>query len=387
MSATLVIFRQFLLLGCTSFGGPSAHIGYFRQCFVRQHKWLSEQQFAHTLALCQLLPGPGSSQLGFAIGYQRAGLSGALAAFIGFTLPSFVLMFALGLSGSSLLSTAQWAPLLHLLKLVAVVVVADAVIGMYAHFCNTRGRRALTVCFALLFLLSDLQLSLLLLAAIAGAIWFVPPVATDSLVQSAADTEPRPRWRWLLGFIVLALAAVILSTLSAPEALTLGAGFAEVGSWVFGGGHVVLPMLQDQFPQLDNSSFLAGYAAAQALPGPLFSLAAFVGTQVFSNPFIGALVATLAIFAPGFCLLLAFIDSWQVLLRRQRVAAAIAAVNCAVVALLAAALWHPIISSSVYSLADLGLVALGLTLLRYFKCSPSLLLLTFFALGLIRVLW
>lgn len=357
MTRYLQIFLEFLRLGSTSFGGPAAHIGYFQRRFVTELGWETDDRFTNTLALCQFLPGPSSSQLGFAIGYRRGGLGGACAAFFGFTLPSALLMLAAGLGAHWLLAPGFWAKAIAMLQLTAVVVVADAVLTMAGRYCHTGRWRWLAGLWFVGFLLVPAQLPLLLLAALLGALWGQGASAANTTAASTGI-----RWGWLALTLAIALAAALLSNGAGP--LAASAGFAQAGLWVFGGGHVVLPMLQQAFPQVDSSQFLAGYGLAQALPGPLFSFAAFLGTQVFAQPVLGALLALLAIFAPGFCLLLALLDHWQALSQRPRLAGAVAAINAAVVALLAAALWHPVITHSVFNLVDAALVALGLWLLR-----------------------
>ena len=358
MVTLMRIFLEFLRLGCTSFGGPAAHIGFFQRRFVHELRWVPEEDFASTLALCQFLPGPSSSQLGFAIGYKRAGLGGALAAFSGFTLPSALLMLMAGLGATWLHSPGPWSAVLYMLQLTAVVVVADAVINMYQRYCQGPALRWLCSIGFIAFLVLPAQLPLLVVAALLGALFVSPSSPTRSVAAA------RPKLGWLTAAGVIAVWAAWQS-----QAATLGvghaiAGFAQAGMWVFGGGHVVLPILQHQFPALDSNQFLAGYGLAQALPGPLFSFAAYLGTQVFDNPVLGACIALIAIFAPGFCLLLGVLDHWQTLVQKPRLGGAIAAVNAAVVALLAAALWHPLISHCIVVPFQLLLAVVGLWLLR-----------------------
>lgn len=342
-------------MGCTSFGGPAAHIGFFQRRFVQELNWLHPDDFANTLALCQFLPGPSSSQLGFAIGYKQAGLAGAAAAFVGFTLPSALLMLLAGLGASWLLTPGPWAAVISMLQLTAVVVVADAVIALFSRYCRTAPLRWLTGLWFVAFLLLPTQLPLLLVAAVLGYL--------GTGKQALAAPSTGPRIGWLLIAAACALAGLWLSQ-HGEGASQITAGFVHTGLWVFGGGHVVLPLLQHQFPGLDSGQFLAGYGLAQALPGPLFSFAAYLGTQLYDQPILGALLALMAIFLPGFCLLLGLLNHWQSLSQKPRLQGAIAAVNAAVVALLAAALWQPLISHSLHTWGQLVLAVAGLALLR-----------------------
>lgn len=349
------IFLRFLWLGCLGFGGPAAHIGLFRQTFVERLGWLNQEQFGHQLALCQFLPGPASSQLGFAIGYQRAGLAGALAAFIGFTLPSLVLMVALALVGSQLLAQAWFPLLLAGLKLLALVVVMDAVLAMGRQFCQHWHHQAMMVATAAaLWLLPDIttQFVALTLCALLGAV-------RGGCDDASHHPAVQPGWRWLILFSLLLILPPMFG-------LHLFADFYLAGTLVFGGGHVVLPLLQQTVGgALGESQFLAGYALAQLVPGPMFTLASYLGAlSLPQQPIAGALIATFAIFTPGFLLLLALSPVWQGLLRRPRWQRAAAALNAAVVGLLLAALYQPVFTSAVHGPRELALAAIGLFVLR-----------------------
>ncbi|HPQ95612.1 MAG: chromate efflux transporter [Thiothrix sp.] len=355
------VFRRFLWLGCLSFGGPAAHIGYFRQTFVQQLQWLDERSYANLVALSQFLPGPGSSQVGFALGLRRAGLAGGLAAFAGFTLPSFVLMLILASVGASALNTGMTGVIAGL-KLLAVVVVADAVVSMYRSFCRdglTLGIMLLTA--MTLWLLPGLwtQLGVLLAAALAGM--SVRGRAPDA-VRTAAVPMPVRDWRWPLGLFLLLFA---LTLVPGPDWSRLFAAFFQAGSLVFGGGHVVLPLLEQLLgDQLSTDRFLTGYAAAQAVPGPMFTLATFLGAELApDHAFVGALVATLGIFLPGFLLVLALQGRWERLAARPQVAGAVAGINAAVVGLLLAALYVPVFRSAVTEPLHMALVLGGYVLL------------------------
>ncbi|MFC4763395.1 chromate efflux transporter [Dyella koreensis] len=355
------VFLIFLRLGLTSFGGPIAHLGYFRRTFVEQRRWLDDTRYAQLLALCQFLPGPASSQLGFTLGLQRAGWLGGLAAFIGFTLPSALLMFAF----------AAWAPylqgrigeaVLHGLKLVAVVVVAQGVLGMWRTLAPDAPRRVMAIATAALLLWQPqawLQWLAVAAAALAGQ-WLCRGVSTVR-AGDVGVTYGRRTGAWLLlAYALVLVMAMLVGTGWSPLARTVAA-LARAGALVFGGGHVVLPLLKQSLvtPGLvDESSFLAGYGAAQALPGPMFSLAAFLGAHVSGA--LGAVAGLVAIFLPGLLLVAGVLPWWQTLAAREGAVRTIAGINAAVVGLLAAAFWDPVWRGAVHAPLDIAIVALGL---------------------------
>lgn len=362
------VFIQFLWLGCISFGGPAAHIGYFQRTFVQRLGWLTQAEFARLLALCQLLPGPASSQLGFAIGRHRAGLGGALSAFLGFTLPSFLLLLVAAIGIGQLGSNLWLDAALHGLKLLAFIVVADAVLTMSRQFCATGVTQGImVVTAAALWWQPGLMTQLLMLAGAAlicarsqrGA---GSRPATAELPAAAAS---QPHWPTLLLFGILFIG---LPLLGSPLG-QLVADFYRAGSLVFGGGHVVLPLLQESVGHtLNEQQFLTGYSLAQLVPGPMFTLATYLGAQLQPEmPMIGALLATLALFAPGFLLLWAVGPCWQQWLARPRLAGAVTGINAAVVGLLLAALYQPVWQSAVLAPTDLALAAIGFYLLRVVK--------------------
>ncbi|MCP8687411.1 chromate efflux transporter [Marinobacterium sedimentorum] len=363
------IFVQFLLLGCVSFGGPAAHIGYFRNHFVERLGWVDGRDFAELLALCQFLPGPASSQLGFAIGYRRDGILGGACAFLGFTLPSVLLMLSLAAGGGWLLEQAWFDSVLHTLKLLALVVVADALWGMARSFCSGRLTLVIGLFGAIAALLAPgiaAQLAVLVLAAMIGAIMLgrVGKSVQAGASVPALESESPGRQRWAL---VLFGCLLALSWLAAESGLAgVAADFYQVGALVFGGGHVVLPLLQAQLgADLAPSQFLLGYAAAQAVPGPMFTLATFLGYELVSQaPVLGALLATLVVFLPGFLVLVAVLPDWQRWVARPALAGAVAGVNAVVVGLLLAALYQPVFVSAVTGGRDLALALVGLYLLR-----------------------
>lgn len=362
------VFIQFLWLGCISFGGPAAHIGYFQRTFVQRLGWLTQAEFARLLALCQLLPGPASSQLGFAIGRHRAGLGGALSAFVGFTLPSFLLLLAAAIGIGQLGSNLWLDAALHGLKLLALIVVADAVLTMSRQFCATGVTQGIMVVTAAALWWQPGPLTQLLMLAGAALICARSQRGADSGPASAelpAVASSQPHWPTLLLFGVLFIG---LPLLGSPLG-QLVADFYRAGSLVFGGGHVVLPLLQESVGHtLNEQQFLTGYSLAQLVPGPMFTLATYLGAQLQPEmPMIGALLATLALFAPGFLLLWAVGPCWQQWLARPRLAGAVTGINAAVVGLLLAALYQPVWQSAVLAPTDLALAAIGFYLLRVLK--------------------
>jgi chromate transporter len=377
------IFLRFISLGLVSFGGPAAHIGYFRQTFVHELGWLDENRYASLVALSQFLPGPGSSQVGFAIGYHRGGLAGAVAAFLGFTLPSFLLMYFLAVTSAQWFDNELFRGAVHGLKLMAVVIVADAVVGMYRQFCQRRAAKVLMLLGAVGLLVWPsmlLQLCLLLASALLGVRFFRPPQLADH------PSPLRLNLYWLFGFVVLLLLSLFGSGFGGLA--QLGADFYRVGSLVFGGGHVVLPLLQASVgDSLSPERFLTGYALAQAVPGPMFTLATFLGAELWlENPPLGAAVATLAIFLPGFLLMLVVLHSWQAICERPRIASALAGINACVVGLLLAALFQPVFVSAVTSPIDMALVLLGFGAIKLLRLPVLWLVLGYVGVGMVATL-
>ena len=365
------VFLIFLRLGLTSFGGPVAHLGFFRQEFVDRRQWLTDQGYADLVALCQFLPGPASSQVGLAIGLSRGGYTGALAAWAGFTLPSVIALIAFAMS---LTAFGQVLPegLLTGLKLAAVAVVAQAVWQMAQKLCPDSARRTLMVLAAALMLLFPsvwIQLAIIAGAAFAGRV-LLPAVsgeATDNLpVHTRRSTAVGAGAVFLLLLFGLPLVA------SSSYGLALIDTFYRAGSLVFGGGHVVLPLLQAEVVPagwVDNSTFMAGYGAAQAVPGPLFTFAAFLGASMEQGigGIYGGLLATFAIFLPSFLLVIATLPFWQLLRVKPDIRAALNGVNAAVVGLLLAALYDPVWTSAVHGPSDVVLVLLSFTALQVWR--------------------
>jgi chromate transporter len=366
--------RVALRLGLTSFGGPIAHLGYFERAYVRERRWLSAAQYAALVALCQILPGPTSSQVGFLIGLHRAGWRGALLAWVGFTLPSALLLYA-----SARLATHVQGPLaaamVHGLKLVAVAVVAQAVWSMARRLCTDASTGLIAACAAALLLASSdsgAQLAALAAGFTAGLLWCrpagVPPLPTESTVQ------PRAAWLALATFTVLLLGLPLLAWRHPHSDVALAQVFYHAGALVFGGGHVVLPLLRAALVPtgwLSDDAFLAGYGLAQAVPGPLFTVAAYLGASAVPGaPTSGALIALIAIFLPGLLLAVAGSSLWTALAQHSRLRAGITGVNAAVVGILAAALYNPVWTSAVRDPADIAVAAGALLLLATQRVSP-----------------
>ncbi|WP_272164933.1 chromate efflux transporter [Vibrio diabolicus] len=372
------IFKTFFWLGWFSFGGPAAHIGYFRQTFVEKLKWLDDSEYAQIVALSQFLPGPGSSQVGFALGYKRGGLGGACAAFVGFTLPSVIIMLALAMVSSQITDTAVFQNIVHGLKLLAVVVVADATWGMYKNFCQSKLTAGLCVATAIALLVAPsimTQMFVLLAAGLVGMRYLKK--------DSAPSTEPfKPSIAPLALFAVFLLGLPLVA--HTLPLLGLFSDFFQAGSLVFGGGHVVLPLLQNIVgDQLSQDAFLTGYAAAQAVPGPMFTFATFIGYELSDTPILGALLATLGVFLPGFLLLLGVLKNWQALAGKPLVSGVINGVNASVVGLLLAALYQPVFSSAVVAPIDMALVIVGFYLHKKLNLSVLWMIVFFVVAGLV----
>jgi chromate transporter len=379
------ILLIFLRLGLTSFGGPVAHLGYFREEFVNRRRWLSEQHYADLVALCQFLPGPASSQVGLALGLSRGGFKGALAAWCGFTLPSALVLI---LVAYGVMSPDSGLPqgVIHGLKLVAAAVVAQAVWGMAQSMCRGTKEVTLMVAAAAALLLLPsvwLQPLVLLLAGVIGVFLF-PARPLNDQTHLPIQVSPRRGTALLLVFFALLPGLPLLSAMVSSPVLTLFDLFYRAGSLVFGGGHVVLPLLQAEtvLPgHVSEDFFLAGYGAAQAVPGPLFTFAAYLGTSMQLLPgWLGGVIALVAIFTPSFLLVAGVLPFWNRLSRNRPVRSALVAINAAVVGLLLAALYDPIWTSSVRSGVDFALVLLAFVALQLWKL-PVWLLVPLFALG------
>ncbi len=370
------IFLIFLRLGLTSFGGPIAHIGYFRQEFVERRKWLGEHAYADLVSLCQFLPGPISSQVGIALGLSRGGIPGAIASWLGFTLPSAILLVLFGL-GLSFVEAKLGSGWLHGLKIVAVAVVAQALWGMGKNLSPDKVRATIAICAALIATLipsSIGQIGAMVASGIFG--WAFLKIST-SLPHSHMQTTTSKITgiALLLVFALLLLLLPVVAAESSSQIIKLFNSFFHVGALVFGGGHVVLPLLQSQVVPpgwVTNEAFLAGYGAAQAVPGPLFTFAAYLGAVSTQEPsgWAGAGIALVAIFLPSFLLIIGIGPFWEQLRRHEVMQRAMLGINAAVVGILLAAFYNPVWTSAIRSTTDFSLAATAFLLLVFWKISP-----------------
>jgi chromate transporter len=373
------IFRAFLKLGLISFGGPIAHLGYFRHEFVERRRWLDEAEFADLVALCNFLPGPASSQVVFALGMKRGGLPGAFTASLCFTLPSAVAMilFAFGVASVADLHTAGW---LHGLKLAAVVVVAQAVWSLGRKLCPDRQRVTLALAAAALTLLlptAGSQVGVIAAGALAG--WWLYRGKVETVPDSAQKIARHHVWAaaTLIGFVALLLILPAAATATQWKPLAVFDGFYRAGSLVFGGGHVVLPLLRAEVVPphwITDDAFLAGYGAAQAVPGPLFTFSAYLGAVIFSplHPWLGGFWCLLGIFVPAWMLIGGALPFWHLLRTRTWTQAGLRGANAAVVGVLLAALYNPVWLQGVRNARDVAAALVGFVLLEVWRFPPWL---------------
>lgn len=373
-SNVLEVFGAFLKLGLTSFGGPVAHIALFRDELVERRRWITAQAYADLVALCQFLPGPASSQIGIALGLMRAGFPGAFAAWLGFTIPSAIALaaFALVLQGMNVSPDAAW---LHGLKIAAVAVVAQAVWLMGRSLCPDAPRATIAVVAAICALVASSawsQIIVIALGAVAGLVWLrATPGAETQTAESGVSR------RIALAALALFFALLLILPLGVEAggglAIEVFDAFYRAGALVFGGGHVVLPLLQAEVVPpgwVGNDVFLAGYGAAQAIPGPLFTFAAYLGAAM--GGIGGAIFCTVAIFLPAFLLVVAALPFWQRLRADSRAQSALAGVNAAVVGLLLAAFYDPVVASAIRSPTDVAIALGTFVLLAFWKLSPAI---------------
>jgi chromate transporter len=391
-SSPLEVFVAFLRLGCISFGGPIAHLGYFRDAFVERRKWLTEASYAEVIALAQSMPGPASSQVGFAIGLLRAGWLGGLAAWTGFTLPSAALMLAFAY-GYGHEPGRVAAAALHGLQLVAVAVVAQAVLRMQRTLAPDVPRLAIALVDSVIALFAPpayATASAIVAGAIAGLVLLrrqtpvtggepLPEITIWETTVSQTTVSRRGSVAAATAFVVLLVSALLLSR-SRTIFIAVLASLYRTGALVFGGGHVVLPLLDAAIVQrgwLAQPLFLAGYGAAQALPGPLFSIAAYVGAAARPNPhpLLLGLCSLLALFSPGLLLMAAVLPFWETLRRRMLVRSLLGGINASVVGVLAAALYRPLITTAVHGIADAVIACVAFVLLVRFKVQPWIIVL------------
>lgn len=376
------IFAVFLRLGLTSFGGPIAHLGYYRTEFVERRRWLSEVAYADLVALCQLLPGPASTQVSFAVGLSRGGLAGGLVAWLGFTLPSAVAM-VLFARGAARLTGPLSIGMLHGLQVVAVAVVAQAVWSMARSLCPDRPRATIAVVATLIVIAAPTaigQIAAILAGAAAGA-W----LCREAPARAAAErlSVPVPRALALAALALFALLLVglpIAAAVSPVPALAVAGAFYRAGALVFGGGHVVLPLLHASVVEpgwVSEDAFLSGYGAAQAVPGPLFTFAAYLGAIMTEPPtgWPGAALCLVAIFLPGLLLVLGVLPFWVSLGRGALMPASLRGINAAVVGVLLAALYDPVWTKGIGGPADFALALVAFALLVIWTAPPWLVVL------------
>jgi chromate transporter len=383
------VLFAFLKLGLISFGGPIAHLGYFRDEFVMRRRWLKDEVYGDLVALCQFLPGPTSSQVGFSIGLLRAGYLGGLAAWTGFSLPSTIAL-VLFAYGAHSMTGPLGVGLLHGLQLVAVAIVAQAVLGMARMLCPDRQRATIATLAAGLVLFSGssgAQMGAIFLGAVAGFLTCrsSEPVSRTPL---AIPVSPRVGVASLAAFVILLVGLPLYRSLGAPRAVTLFDAFYRSGAMVFGGGHVVLPLLRDAFVTpgwIGDDDFLAGYGAAQAAPGPLFTFAAYLGALMREPPHgvDGALIGLVGIFLPGMLLLMGTLPFWVGLRARSGAQAAMRGINASVVGLLGAALYSPVWTSSVNSRADFGVALAAFVSLTVWRARPLMVVIAVAVAGIV----
>lgn len=382
------VFLAFLKLGLTSFGGPIAHLGYFRNELVVRRGWINETGFADIVALCQFLPGPASSQTGFALGLLRGGALGALAAWTAFTLPSAILLVAFAY-GASAFAGPVGQGVIHGLKIVAVAVVAQAVWGMARSLAPDRERASIALLAVLVVVFAGGSLGQIAAIAI-GAMAGLGFCRSGPATTTGHLSFPVSRWvgaACLVAFFVLLAFLPLAADVMGSQGLALFNAFYRAGALVFGGGHVVLPLLQAQVVQpgwVTNDVFLAGYGAAQAVPGPLFTFAAYLGTVMRPAPngVLGATIALVGVFLPGLLLVVGALPFWDALRTRPSAQAAMRGANAAVVGVLGAALYNPVWTSAILTPYDFALALAGFVLLTVWKLPPWIVVVTLAAAGL-----
>lgn len=374
------VFIVFLKLGLTSFGGPIAHLGYFRDEFVGRKRWLSDKEYADLVALCQFLPGPASSQVGIAIGLLKSGYRGALSAWLGFTLPSAIILvlFALGITSySEFISDG----ILRGLKIAAVAIVAQAIWGMAKSLCpDTKRITLMTVaaCYLLIFPSTLGQITVILLAGLIGAIFF-KSVGSEGSTILKVSVSPKAGAMWLLLFVLLFISLPIIAAFFSSNLVDIIDILYRAGSLVFGGGHVVLPLLEAELVSIgviDNDLFLAGYGVTQAVPGPLFTISAFLGAMADgTNSWLGGMAALVAIFLPSFLLVFGVLPFWGRIQGYDTARAALMGVNASVVGMLIAAFYDPVWVSAILNSRDLSIALIAFVALIFWKAPPWLIVL------------
>ncbi|MGE7942777.1 chromate efflux transporter [Lysinibacillus xylanilyticus] len=378
------IFLVSLKLGCTSFGGPTAHLGYFQNEYVQKRKWLSDHDYSQLVALSQFLPGPASSQVGMGIGLLRGGIFGSIVSFLGFTLPSVLLLMAFAYFSTQTELEMGWV---HGLKLVAVAIVAQAIFDMskklilsIRHFIIA----LLALVVVLLWMHPLAQVTAIFVASVIGYQFFKKTAERDDLKEAVIPISKTTGVCFLALFVILLVGLPVASPFIQYEWFTMIEKFYLSGALVFGGGHVVLPLLEAQFVQsglMSSSDFLAGYGMTQAVPGPLFTFASYIGMVIAGVP--GAIIATVAIFLPAFLLIVGAMPFWLALNRIAGLRGAIAGANAAVVGILAAAFIHPIVTQTIQDGIDILIASVFLLLLIRWRIPPYLLVLIGVVVGVI----
>jgi len=386
------IFLVFLKLGLTSFGGPVAHLGFFREEFVQRRRWLNDESYADLVALCQFLPGPSSSQVGYAIGLMRGGTAGGIAAWIGFTLPSAIMLIAFAY-GVAALGGVQHSGWLQGLKIAAVAVVAKAVWGMAVQLCPDRKRTTIALLAAmgaLAWMTAATQVLIIVIGGMLGWVLYRHQVAPATEDSGAQISSHRRGATFLTVFFILLVGLPLLTTVYPSTSLQIIESFYRAGSLVFGGGHVVLPLLQTEMVPtgwISDDGFLAGYGAAQAVPGPLFTFAAYLGAAMTVGPggWLGGLLALIAIFIPSLLLVQGALPFWDVLRRTPAAQAALRGTNAAVVGILLAALYNPVWIKGIQGPEDF-IIALGaFGLLHFWKTPPWLVVALALIMGMVFI--
>jgi chromate transporter len=377
-ASSVEVLFVFLRLGCTSFGGPIAHLGYFRKELVERRKWCSESTLAEIIAIAQSIPGPASSQTGFALGILRAGWLGGLAAWVGFTLPSALLMLAFAY-GHSFVVGKVGGGLLHGLQIVAVAVVAQAVFAMQRSLAPDRTRIVLAVAAAALALFLPPQVATIAPIVLGAAAGLLLVRSGDETSHDPADLTLSKRAGAVsaVAYFLLLVALPLLSRVFAVQGLDIFSAFYQAGALVFGGGHVVLPLLENTVVArgwVAQQSFLAGYGAAQALPGPLFSIGAYLGASIrpATTPFLSGLLALIGIFTPGMLAMAAVLPFWNAVRGNRSLRCALSGINASVVGILIAALIHPLWTSTILHVSDFCIALLAFALLTVWRIQPWL---------------
>lgn len=368
------VFSAFLKLGLTSFGGPVAHLGYFRDELVTRRQWLSDGAYADLVALCQFLPGPASSQVGFALGMMRAGWLGALAAFVAFTLPSALILIAFALTAAQIAGPVGLGAL-HGLKIIAVAIVAQAVWGMARSLCPDRERASIAVAAVVVLTVVPGALGMLGAIGLGAVSGLILGRGAERPVGGHVTMPVRPRQAGLALAVFLALLVGLPLVAGGSQTLAVLDSFYRAGALVFGGGHVVLPLLQAEVVQprwVSPDAFLAGYGAAQAMPGPLFTFAAYLGAVLGPAPNggAGAALALVAVFLPGFLLLIGVLPFWDRFRSKARAQSLMQGANAAVVGILGAALYAPVFTSAIGTMSDFALALICFVLLTAWRVPP-----------------